>query len=315
MTKEERSRLRNASTSKEFRSAVIELYGDSCINCGSKENVEFHHVVPIALGGTNTVRNVVPLCHVCHLAAHRGRHINHYVDMKNTGRKTLVESNPDVYKYIGWYVNGQIGKQKFSELSGYSFSSINKHLPGLQKYMSDNGIADFRNNVDIKGASSGVREGSIVGFIKYTDGRKEYTIYHDTGKNDVEYNPRFTPPKEEIEMIEANDVKRSKGESVGYHANSRPSPKEQMAFDMYASGQIGKMKLMSMMDNPSKPYFRKMLFEYKYANGIREIRNRVDEMSRMADFREGISVGYVDYLWRGKKAIFYSKPDESKLAV
>lgn len=189
MTKEERSKLRNESTSKEFRSAVIELYGDSCINCGSKENIEFHHVVPIALGGTNTVRNVVPLCHVCHLAAHKGRHINHYVDMKNTGRKTLAENNPDANKYIGWYINGLIGKRKFSELSGYAIGSIHKGLPGIQKYMKDNGILDFKNTIDLVGTTR-LQEGAAVGYIVYSDGRRENVFYHDTGKNDVVYRKR-----------------------------------------------------------------------------------------------------------------------------
>jgi 5-methylcytosine-specific restriction endonuclease McrA len=35
------------------------------MNCGSQERLEFDHIVPVAMGGSGTVRNVQLLCETC----------------------------------------------------------------------------------------------------------------------------------------------------------------------------------------------------------------------------------------------------------
>jgi Zn ribbon nucleic-acid-binding protein len=37
----------------------------SCVACGSHERLEFDHVIPVALGGSNTARNLQLLCETC----------------------------------------------------------------------------------------------------------------------------------------------------------------------------------------------------------------------------------------------------------
>ena len=49
-----------------FKDELKDKLGTVCCNCGSNLDVEYHHVVPLALGGTNNIGNIVPLCHVCH---------------------------------------------------------------------------------------------------------------------------------------------------------------------------------------------------------------------------------------------------------
>lgn len=39
--------------------------GGRCVTCGSKERLEFDHVIPVALGGANTARNLQLLCEAC----------------------------------------------------------------------------------------------------------------------------------------------------------------------------------------------------------------------------------------------------------
>ena len=39
-----------------------------CVKCGSAERLEFDHVIPIALGGANTARNLQLLCEGCNRA-------------------------------------------------------------------------------------------------------------------------------------------------------------------------------------------------------------------------------------------------------
>jgi 5-methylcytosine-specific restriction endonuclease McrA len=39
--------------------------GGKCVRCGSRERLEFDHIIPIAAGGSNTERNIQLLCEPC----------------------------------------------------------------------------------------------------------------------------------------------------------------------------------------------------------------------------------------------------------
>jgi hypothetical protein len=42
--------------------------GGSCIKCGSRERLEFDHIIPVSRGGANTARNLQLLCETCNRA-------------------------------------------------------------------------------------------------------------------------------------------------------------------------------------------------------------------------------------------------------
>ena len=42
--------------------------GGRCVGCGSNQRLEFDHVIPLALGGANTARNLQVLCEDCNRA-------------------------------------------------------------------------------------------------------------------------------------------------------------------------------------------------------------------------------------------------------
>lgn len=163
--------------------------GNICCNCGGSENIEYHHVVPIALGGNDVESNIVPLCHRCHKTAHNGRHITHYTSSSNSGRKPKIPYE-DACKIYDMYVNGEIGKSKASELMGCGKNVQIIHQRSFRKYKEEREIAKVKNNIDVIGTNSELVSGMKCGYVCFTDGRMENIRYKDTGKNDVIYTRR-----------------------------------------------------------------------------------------------------------------------------
>lgn len=195
------------NTSEKFRNQVAELYGAKCVNCGSGDEVEFHHIVPIALGGRDIPSNVVPLCYTCHKAAHTGRKTGDIIKKTgHTGGGRKRKCDEDVFEdAFEKYIGGRIGKTKFCELTGRKGKSFSAHFPQFEEAKERRGIKEFRNNIDIRGAISaeGLKDGDPVGYIEYLDGRKETMYYHDTGENDVEYVSAYRARKEKQREKEA----------------------------------------------------------------------------------------------------------------
>jgi 5-methylcytosine-specific restriction endonuclease McrA len=60
-------RTRGSTTEwRKLREACFRVWGKTCMYCGDRAT-EVDHILELALGGTNTIDNLQPLCKPCHL--------------------------------------------------------------------------------------------------------------------------------------------------------------------------------------------------------------------------------------------------------
>lgn len=61
----ERSAPARRATTRAMRLAVWERDGGRCVECGSTFDLQYDHIIPIALGGAHSVENLQLLCSLC----------------------------------------------------------------------------------------------------------------------------------------------------------------------------------------------------------------------------------------------------------
>lgn len=190
---------RKEYNSMRFAGVLAENLGCECANCGSTDNIEYHHIVPVALGGTNRLTNIVPLCSRCHKAAHGSHHISHYTNNCKGGRKSKVPDE-EAFKAYDFWLGGYIGNKKLKQLLNLSRSTQPNTTRQYDRYLSARGIRSIRSYFDVGMTLScdNFTEGKIVGYVEYEDGKKRNIYFHDNGMNDdVEYDFQIHHPKEE----------------------------------------------------------------------------------------------------------------------
>jgi len=59
------STARRLPIPERVRHEVWRRDGGSCVDCGSRERLEFDHIIPVSRGGSNTTRNIELRCEAC----------------------------------------------------------------------------------------------------------------------------------------------------------------------------------------------------------------------------------------------------------
>jgi hypothetical protein len=58
---------RKRQSTMEMREAILNYIGWICVYCGSCENIEINHILPVRKGGKNEISNFEPTCQLCNL--------------------------------------------------------------------------------------------------------------------------------------------------------------------------------------------------------------------------------------------------------
>ncbi len=118
--------------------------GNKCANCMETNNLEYHHIIPIIVGGKDINSNMVCLCSECHKKLHgiyKHEYINHSLLIKKgikkakengvqIGRpKTTLYDIPDIfYQYYQVYKKGTINISQLFKLTKLSRTTVYKYL-------------------------------------------------------------------------------------------------------------------------------------------------------------------------------------------
>ena len=54
---------------KEWKDALPK----QCASCGATENLQYHHIVPLSMGGRDVLSNIAVICASCHSKVHYGK--------------------------------------------------------------------------------------------------------------------------------------------------------------------------------------------------------------------------------------------------
>ena len=145
-------KMRQEFAKDSFRKMLKDELGDKCANCGKDEGIEYHHVVPLAHGGTNNLGNIVPLCVECHKKAHNG-HIHGEAFLKaredgRVGRKHKM-SYEECLPYLEAYFSNKIGASEFKGKCKFKPGTKMCNIGYVKRYKKEHGIGYFYNNVDL----------------------------------------------------------------------------------------------------------------------------------------------------------------------
>lgn len=166
--------LRKEFNNSKFKEYVLSVQGTKCVGCGA-DYEHLHHIVPLSLGGTNRVSNIVPLCYECHGKAHGSLEVRRKGG--KLGGRPKCSLNATREKALNDYVAGIIGSRECKERCGIKQGSHLTDMGFYNEYLNKNGIKKVRNNVDLLIKKNGyVPSGKKVSKILYKIGLEETHI-------------------------------------------------------------------------------------------------------------------------------------------
>jgi len=192
--REKFERIRQEFSSRGFRSRLDAILPQECFYCGTKENLMYHHLVPVANGGDNRINNIICVCEEHHKAIHYKTHTLSSENFKN-GKKWGCPKTPppENYEYfIRKYLRGDIGVKDFWKLLKLP---ENKRMKISEKwwfkeFLKEHNIISYKNNMEriktnpkrMSGKSMAAKVVFKSGnsYVKYKSGRTEFVTDNDS---------------------------------------------------------------------------------------------------------------------------------------
>jgi len=142
-------------------------YGHKCANCGTTEDVHYHHIVPLSIGGTNAVTNMVPLCQQCHYLVHHGVRLDLTVLKKMVGGRPRCLPTDEMKKAWVDYIYCRIPRCELERVLGHTRRSQAKWMSDI---LESEKIDQFHNNIGCRLAKGGeIRPGQRTGWIRFKE--------------------------------------------------------------------------------------------------------------------------------------------------
>lgn len=174
MDKELFNKRKRECLAPSFRDKMILELGCTCGNCGRDNTeipIEYHHIVPLALGGTNNINNLVALCTDCHKLAHGARVIHKMRhEHGNLGGRPRFQPVDNYREILDRFIRGEIGKSECQKLLGMKAGKLND-MDFYHEYLEELGIVHMRNMVDAI-RTDNFSDTRIVSYVVYNDGKR-----------------------------------------------------------------------------------------------------------------------------------------------
>ena len=128
---------------KSTKRKILEVWNDECAICGSRDFLEFHHIIPKSKGGSDDYDNIIVLCACCHAGIHE-RAFNPLNYHKNTS----IDYEAAV-PILEAYFSNQIGTKETKEKLNLSSKTHLSESSVYKRYKREHGIDKFYNTVDL----------------------------------------------------------------------------------------------------------------------------------------------------------------------
>lgn len=179
-TEEEYMVLKIEFNRQSFKQLLGEEKGSMCVCCGSTEGIEYHHILPLHIGGDNRLSNIQPICSSCHKLVH-GSRVNKMYRRGNQGGRKKLQPPRGYESILGRYFKCEIGKAECHKLLGITgkCEKLNDKW-WYKEYLKEHGIIEFRNSIDVLQCpkNNGIDSNkAVLGYIRYKGDNCRTFIY------------------------------------------------------------------------------------------------------------------------------------------
>ena len=167
--------------------------GTVCVCCGAMDGIDYHHILPLVLGGDNRLSNIVPICASCHGKIHGTKMMCLTRYTNKAGRPK--DKAPEGYKELSIkYVRNEITGNELKRVCKLDKGTRISEKWWFKEVVEGEGIVAYKKVTGGKKNKTG-----IVSRIWYEDGGYREIYRENGGYTDVYIPNKYS--KEEVKRI------------------------------------------------------------------------------------------------------------------